>query len=368
MLKIALVTTTINVPKLLDDYCRDIVEHGYKDKVNIIVVGDRKTPSEAGIFCYELGRKYKIDVQYLGIKDQDEFLESVSPEYKKFLPYNCIQRRNVGMLKAYQQGSEYIITIDDDNFLHTPNYIGSHLSTLQNKNPYVYDSTSGWYNVCKMLREKDHKVFYHRGYSWIHRLADKGEVKGHFTSGRIVVNAGLWLGDPDVDAVTRLAIGPEASHCTPGYLALGIGTKSPFNSQNTALHRDVIPAYCLGAELGRYDDIMASYIVKRIADHLQDYCAFGIPLVRQIRNEHDLWKDLDLERTGFQLIDRFVGWLYRIELKGTTYLECAKEIFRYNWDPEKDGALTEEQGDFLNMLELNYRRWTEIFEKGLSSS
>lgn len=361
-MKIALVTTTINIPTLLEDYCKDICQYGHKESVFIIVVGDKKTKEGAKEFCEGLQQKYSMPIEYMGVKEQESFLE-IAPFYRDFLSWNCIQRRNVGILKAYRQGADYIITIDDDNFIHTPDYIGHHLAVLSEENPYVYESSSGWYNVCSLLKEKDGKVFYHRGYSFLYRRGFGGNVHGKYQSGRIVVNAGLWLGDPDVDAVTRLAICPEVVSAPPGFLALGTRTKSPFNSQNTALHRDVIPAYCLAAGIGRYDDIMASYIVKRIADHLGDFISFGTPLVFQKRNEHDLWKDLELERTGFQLVDTFVEWLYSIELKGTTYVECVNQLVgALGLHYSEDNSLTLEQSEFLFNLYTNYVHWIKIFK------
>ena len=84
---------------------------------------------------------------------------------------------------------------------------------------------------------------------------------------------------------------------------------TPFNSQNTALARRVLQAYFLSPHVGRFDDIFASFIVKRIADHLGEGVAFGRPLVRQTRNQHDAWEDLDLERMGCRLCDKFVDAL-----------------------------------------------------------
>jgi hypothetical protein len=46
--KIALVTTTINVPKCLTGYVENAARHGYADDLTVIVVGDRKTPAETG--------------------------------------------------------------------------------------------------------------------------------------------------------------------------------------------------------------------------------------------------------------------------------------------------------------------------------
>jgi hypothetical protein len=40
------------------------------------------------------------------------------------------------------------------------------------------------------------------------------------------------------------------------------GTWCPFNSQNTALHRDLIPAYVLSPLIGRMDDIWARHVPR----------------------------------------------------------------------------------------------------------
>ena len=273
-MKKALVTTTINVPTLLADYCKDFVEYGYKEQVEIIVVGDLKTPKETEEYCGNLQRKYGVKTHWLGVKEQTVFTPI---EYFKFLPWNCIQRRNIGLLYAYSKGAEVIYTIDDDNFLYTKNYIGMHNIDGKKKEFEAFGRASGWHNVCEHLQEKDGKKFYHRGYPFKQRHNQYANPRAKTTKGRIVVNAGLWLGDPDIDAVTRLALFPDVEACNINKIILDTKTKSPFNSQNTALHRDVIPAYCMIAGIGRYDDIVASYFVKRIADHLEDYVSFGTP-------------------------------------------------------------------------------------------
>lgn len=43
---------------------------------------------------------------------------------------------------------------------------------------------------------------------------------------------------------------------------------SPFNSQNTAVTRQVLEAYWMCPCVGRMDDIWPSYVVRRVADHL----------------------------------------------------------------------------------------------------
>jgi hypothetical protein len=90
--------------------------------------------------------------------------------------------------------------------------------------------------------------------------------------------------------------------------------------------REVIPAYFLSPCIGRYDDIWPSYVVVRIAQHLGDVIAYGHPLLRQKRNEHALWTDLDNERVGMLLTDEFCAALRSLTLQGKTYHECYGEV------------------------------------------
>jgi hypothetical protein len=322
---VALVTTTIHVPTLLESYMQDAMAFGHQG-VSFIVIGDRKTPTDAKEFCNDLSRRYHYETTFLDVDDQESYLRSY-PELAKHLPYDSIQRRNVGMLLAYKQRADVIITIDDDNFLAEADFISHHTAVGQEVEIDAYSSAEGWINVCDFLTEERGFRFYHRGFPLDARLGDNHTgPKVSSLKGRVVVNAGFWLDEPDVDAVTRLAIpvkviGLKRQH----NFALGFGTWSPFNSQNTALSRDVIPAYFLSPFVGRYDDIWASYVVKAIADHLGTLITFGHPLVRQERNPHDYWIDLEKEKDGMRLTDTFCHHLRAVRFKGSSYDDCYRE-------------------------------------------
>ncbi len=80
------------------------------------------------------------------------------PEFDEHLPWRCIQRRNVSILYAYEQGCDVIIAIDDDNYvIPGTDFVGTHLAGLSlHENPLTsLSSSSGWLNVCKYL--KDHR-------------------------------------------------------------------------------------------------------------------------------------------------------------------------------------------------------------------
>jgi len=342
-MRTAIVTTTIYVPKLLADYVADAKK--YNHECSFIVVGDKKTPPEAADFCKQLD----ADIRFFDVADQEKYLERF-PELKEHLVWNSIQRRNVGILFAYDEGADQIITIDDDNFLVDENFIGLH-EVGKEKNLDIISSATNWLNVCDFLSEERDRRFYHRGFPPEKRFLDENpETKKEFR--KVVVNAGLWLEDPDIDALTRLYFPNQPINALKynraDNFALAKNTYSPFNSQNTALHRDVVPAYFLSPLVGRYDDIWASYIIKRIADHLGDAVAFGKPIVRQKRNSHNYWKDLDQETMGMILTDRFVTLLRNIPLTEKTYGECYRELV--------SGLEREYEKQNLNEKEKRYLR------------
>ena len=111
----------------------------------------------------------------------------------------------------------------------------------------------------------------------------------------MLAQANLWNGDPDVDAIGRIAMRPEVEFDVDGYY--GAVQVAPFNSQNTILHRDAFPAYCVLPFVGRMDDIWASYLFQR--EHT-DSVVFGPATVFQERNEQDLVKNLADEMLGYR--------------------------------------------------------------------
>jgi len=321
----AIVTTTIHVPTLLEDYVADSKAHGAS--ALFVVIADKKTPPEAASFCAELKARTKADLEYFSIERQEEYLTRF-PALKAHLPYNSIMRRNIGMLYAYERGAEKIITIDDDNFLFTEEYLKRH-RIGERCELEVVNSNTGWVNVCATLTERFGRTFYHRGFPLEKRTEEEKWQSARATV-RPVVSAGFWLGDPDVGGMDRLwhltkPLEVTAYARKDGF-AVGKGVWTPFNSQNTALLREVIPAYFLSPFLVRYDDIWASYVVKRIVDHLGDSIAFGFPLVKQERNPHDHWRDLSRELYEHALVMRFTQELSNVALQGKTYRACFAEL------------------------------------------
>ena len=277
-------------------------------------------------------------------------------------------------MKAYFDGAKVIITIDDDNFVEGgDDFIGRHSVVGKEKSLITLSSSSGWFNVCELLEEEQDLPFYHRGFPWGKR-AFSPIARTHENTGKVVVNAGLWLDAPDIDAITWLNLPIKVTKMSDKYpkgVVLDIGTWSPFNSQNTALAREIIPAYFLSPHIGRYDDIWASYIVKRIADYFGHYINYGFPLVRQKRNPHNYFNDLKKEQLGMELTDDFVDSLKGLELKGVDYQECFIEITSWLESWAKENELLQGNDQYREQVEKmieGMKIWSEVFNGGGYSS
>src|SRR5882724_6601092 len=96
-MKTALITTTINVPTVLELYR----QHG--PDVAFFVAIDRKTPPEALQF-------------FNGLPDCHVVSEGI-PAWKcsELIGWNSIQRRNIALLEAVKWGANIIVSVDDDN-------------------------------------------------------------------------------------------------------------------------------------------------------------------------------------------------------------------------------------------------------------
>ncbi|HZT81427.1 MAG TPA: hypothetical protein VFA26_14450, partial [Gemmataceae bacterium] len=242
--KVALVTTTIHVPRCLEAYLENADRHGHGEQVSVVVVGDRKTPAETADFLKELGRRHPARITYLGVEEQQKLLRRW-PALDLTLRWNCIQRRNVGYLQAALDGAEVIVAVDDDNFVTEEDYVGTHLAVGREVRVPVVRHRSGWWNVCQRLISDPPRRFYHRGYP---KSRQDWKAEGHEVERRVVrpvVNAGLWLKNPDVDATTNIeepvnVVGMEPLAGSRA-CALAPGTWCPFNSQNTAFAVEALP-------------------------------------------------------------------------------------------------------------------------------
>jgi hypothetical protein len=367
--RIALVTTTINVPRCLAGYLTNAEKHGYGDRLTTIVVGDRKTPAEAGSFLAGLAKRHSVRVTYLDVPAQKDFLRRW-PAFDLVTRWNCIQRRNVGYLAAALQGAEVVISVDDDNFFAEDDFFTHHLAVGRELSVPVVSHPSGWWNICERLETDPPRKFYHRGYPKSKMDWKTGEGKIEKKKVKVMVNAGLWLKNPDVDATANieepLNVTGMRDLAGDRRSALESGTWSPFNSQNTAFDMEVLPAMYLvtmldwlrGYRIGRLDDIWMSYFFRALGDPLGHHVLYGPPLVTQDRNPHDFVKDLSEELPGYILTEKLVAYLRDFTGGNPDYIEGYLDLCYFLRDrAELDPALERPEREYLRSMVLGMMAW-----------
>lgn len=296
-LKVALITTTINVPEVLALY------RAHDPDVRFFVAGDLKTPKAAVDFCNIL-----TNTRYISPDDQKRWGCS------ELIGWNCIQRRNIALLEALEWGADIVVTIDDDNIPIGLGYFAYIEACLTI--PFCGPCAIGhnyWFDIGELLVPKAK----HRGFP--HDVKPLWSVKG-VANAPVGVVAGLCLGDPDIDATTRIALAPEVhsmSELARSGIVVDQTTWTVFNSQNTAFRRDLAPYMFMFPGTGRYDDIYASLVTQWAMHHRGYFVHFGPPAVWQSRNPHNLLRDLRQEIDGMEKIKLAMSTLRDLKLAGS---------------------------------------------------
>ena len=327
----AIVVTSIFEPAFLGGYVEDMLGCDDPQKVSLFIIPDRKTPRDvvkAAAAACEAG----ADVRCPSPEVQAAFLHKLAlPE--DFIPWDSDNRRNVGFLMALDAGCEVIVSIDDDNFVRSDSsFVAGHQVVGHEAADPVVVSSDGWFNICTLMDTEPADVeIFPRGFPYFARRRQRDVRRTIATRpAPVAVNAGLWLDDPDVDAVSRLAMSPRTTALRSEPVILGQDVWSPINTQNTALTREAMAAYyyvCMGysvegLNIDRFGDILSGYFVQKCAKHLGHAVRVGTPLADHRRTPHDLLKDLYHEVGGMVLIEDLVPWLVEERLDGSTFVEA----------------------------------------------
>lgn len=242
---------------------------------HLIVVGDEKTPKD-----YSLRNG-----TYLSPEDQ----EALDGELSDLIGWNCIQRRNFGFIWAKREGAEVVATVDDDN-LPLSGW-GEDLMIGRDVDVDFYETSLPAFDPLGATNESH---LWHRGFPI--QLLPHREYEN--VSKRLVrpqIQADLWNGDPDIDAICRMEHAPSCEF-QPERFPMATNAITPFNSQNTFLDADVLGEYFLLPGVGRMDDIWGAFLVQGMGATV----VFGAPSVVQNRNPHDPVDDMMKEYLGYE--------------------------------------------------------------------
>ena len=268
-MKKVIVTTTINPPTKAVKLFQ-----GMKDW-DLVVIGDLKPPKD-----YHLERGV-----YMDPASQEKYDKALSDA----IGWNCIQRRNFGLLVAHDMKADVVAVVDDDN-IPLPGW-GENLFIGREVEVNYYETDLPAFDP---VGATNYPKLWHRGYPL--QLLPKRDYR-HKSRRKVHVDvqADFWNGDPDIDAVCRMEHAPECNF-DPTCFPLAASKMSPFNSQNTFLAGTLLRDYFLFPHIGRMDDIWAAYYVQAKGRRV----IYGKASVYQDRNIHDLIRDMRQEYLGYE--------------------------------------------------------------------
>jgi Reversibly glycosylated polypeptide len=358
---IDIVCTTIGDGSFLRHYSQEILSAGAQDRVRIIIISDHKTDHRSLNLAVAAAWTDGINVLCPSLTDQVAFMADLC--MPDMFPWNSDGRRNIGYLMSWRDGAEVMISIDDDN-LPTPGWLREHgIVTAGPAEHEMAGSDGAFWNPCNLL-EGSHRIFA-RGYPYSRRWEVPPWRRGEELC-QVSVNAGLWIGDPDVDAITRLTLAPLKTTELTGSRVLRHGAWAPIDSQNTAVRHDAIPAYCYFESAKRFGDIWQGYFVQACAQHLGHHVRFGSPAADcAVRNDHSLLNDLALEYDGIMMLDKVLSWLTELKLTGSTYAEaydCLREELQ-DFIPDPDNGLNGHQRGILSKIAGRMHDWLHVIER-----
>jgi hypothetical protein len=310
-MKVGLCTTTVHVPhalKLMRKCSAD---------VKFFVATDENTPPEVDEFLS------KLDGTYDFAAGTQEW------ECSEEIGWSTLARRNIAFLEALKWGADVIYSWDNDNL---PTGTGHfHWMTLPFRQPFNgikvkgtnYRFASEWFDPGRLLIPATrHRGFPHNTSQQLHATT--------VTDAKVGVVAGLVIGDPDIDATTRMELRPDIGQVhLLGQTGAVVDprTWTIWNSQNTAVVRELIPAWFMMPGVGRHDDIYASLIVQRVARERGLHVHFGPPFTYQQRNEHNLITDLRAEIDGMEDVTKLADLLDSIVLPAKSVIEDTHIIY-----------------------------------------
>jgi hypothetical protein len=369
-LRAAIVVTTIFEPRFLADYLENLDRHGRKESVDVIVIIDRKTPATVAAACADAQRR-GFRVLCPTLDEQEAFLARF-PSMRGRIPYDTDNRRNVGFLMALDGGAELLISIDDDNYcLEGSDFVGEHAVAGRSVEVVETESSDRWFNIGSMLSSEPAGVeIFPRGFPYTARRNARELTESAPRRARVAMNAGLWLSDPDVDAISRLAIAPRVRSAAAEPRYLGARTWSPINTQNTGIARDAIAAYYYvrmgftvgGLTIDRYGDILSGYFCQAAVKNRGEAIRIGSPVADHRRTPHNLFKDLYHELAGMVILDDLLPWLMDLRLEGSTYAELYASLADALDERSASyrGFIWDQGGDaFLRDTAAHMRAWLE---------
>ena len=293
----AAVITSINIP---NDGMRRLAEFAGDSNANLIVIGDAKSIDHWTDFrCDFLSLDSQLNLNW---------------KLSRSLPINSYSRKNIGYLQAFSKSTGWIYETDDDNFPISSPFLGRDLYL----DCETFSCDSDWLNIYHIFHtssSRDHALW-PRGFDLGSILESSQYISNGLSQIASPIQQGLANNHPDVDALYRLLIGRDVEFENRLPVSLLSNQWCPTNSQSTWWHKDFfelmyLPSTCTF----RLTDILRGYIATRLLRERNYFITYHSPLVKQVRNPHNLMIDFRDELQLYENADRIVRGLESLELR-----------------------------------------------------
>jgi reversibly glycosylated polypeptide / UDP-arabinopyranose mutase len=218
--------------------------------------------------------------------------------------------RSFGFYVAYNNGADYILTLDDDCYPHDS-------EPIFQRHIDVMNSYNKWTTSCGRQRTRG------LPYKNLGRLAS------------VVANMGLWTNIPDFDAVQSLSIPSEMNgqfhpNINGQNKLIPQGQYFPLCGMSFCFKREVAPlAYfpLMGQDqpYSRFDDIWFGIIFKKIIDHLGWNVSVGEPFVNH-QKASNVFTNLKKEAPGIEANEHYWSIIDNKVLTKDNPKECMIEL------------------------------------------
>lgn len=207
------------------------------------------------------------------IKENDPRLVLQQDETKA----GCAKTKNTGITRALADGADVVCVLDDDCYpleeeAENPldEFIEDHIEALEDQ---------------EVQRVIPTMIPHPRGFPYRHRTIKMS----------VAASIGLWVGYPDLDAMSALVIGDQPENCQ--LLSSSVyGSMFPFCGMNYAFRKG--QADCAKhVDVPRFDDIWMGWVWEKVAYDKGQCFNLNGPLVRHTR-QSDVWQNL-IEETKY---------------------------------------------------------------------
>jgi hypothetical protein len=304
--KTALITTTINVPRVLELYRKFAPD----DCRFFVALDKRSADLRDWVFKYRGAGDPETII--IGPEAQEHW------ECSDFIGWNNDSRRNIALLEALKWGAELIVSVDDDMIpcqgefplqtgLFEWDYDGLQLGAAQH-----------WFDAGRLTIPAAGQRGLPAG---VESIAPADFV----VDAKIGAAQGIILGVPDTDACTAINQRPyvyAVSDVLRNGFVVHPQAYAVFNSQITAFRRELAPAFAqFYNHQSRNTDIFASLLMRRIMQERNLYTYYGPPMGFHARQPRPLFKDLKAEMWGLEHVEDFTDHLRRAPIKGVNVVD-----------------------------------------------